>query len=228
MPAAELIQELPEHQRPRERLLTHGGHVLSDSELLAVLLRCGRPGLSAVQLAGEILRAAGGLPGLQELTQQALRRAGLGPAKSASLLAALELGRRVARRQVPDREPMTRPAEVVRWLALRYRVRDQEIVGALFLDGRNRLLSDTELFRGTLTRAAVEPREILKEGLLRGAAGILLFHTHPSGDPSPSSEDLLFTRRLAEAGELVGVRLVDHVIVGSGGRWVSLHERGAC
>jgi DNA repair protein RadC len=89
-------------------------------------------------------------------------------------------------------------------------------------------MGEKEIFRGTLSRAAVEPREILKEGLLRGAAGILLFHTHPSGDPSPSADDLLFTRRLAEAGEVVGVRLVDHMILGGGGRWVSLHQRGAC
>ncbi|MGH9361869.1 MAG: RadC family protein [Thermoanaerobaculia bacterium] len=228
MPAGSLIGELPETERPRERLLAYGSHALSDAELLAILLRSGRPGCSAVQLAVELLREAEGLAGIPAMTQHVLRRHYLGPAKIATLFAALELGRRFARQQLPEREPMTRPAEVVRYLALRYAVRDQEVVGALFLDGRNRLLADRELFRGTLTRAAVEPREILKESLLRGAAGMLLFHTHPSGDPSPSTEDLLFTRRLAEAGELVGVRLVDHLIVGGGGRWVSLHERGAC
>jgi DNA repair protein RadC len=229
MPAVSLIQELPETERPRERLLAYGSHALSDAELLAILLRSGRPGSSAVQVAVELLREAeGGLAGIPAMDQHVLRRHYLGPAKIATLFAALELGRRFARQQLPDRELMTRPAEVVRYLALRYAVRDQEVVGALFLDGRNRLLADRELFRGTLTRAAVEPREILKESLLRGAAGMLLFHTHPSGDPSPSTEDLLFTRRLAEAGELVGVRLVDHLIVVGGGRWVSLHERGAC
>jgi DNA repair protein RadC len=100
-------------------------------------------------------------------------------------------------------------------------------MGALFLDTRNRLLAESEVYRGTLNRAAVEPRGLLKEALLRGAAGLVLFHTHPSGDPSPSAEDLAFTRRLAEAGELVGVRLVDHLILGSAGRWVSLRQRGA-
>jgi DNA repair protein RadC len=228
MPAIDLIQELPKTERPRERLLAYGGQALSDGELLAILLRTGQPGRSVLQLARDLLRAAEGVGGLPELGQEALRRQGLGPAKMASLLAALELGRRVARTHVPDREPLTRPAEVVRYLAARYRVRDQEVVGAVYLDGRNRLLAEREIFRGTLTRAAVEPREILKEGLLRGAASVLLFHTHPSGDPSPSAEDLLFTRRLAEAGELVGIRLVDHVILGTSGRWVSLHEKGAC
>ncbi len=100
-------------------------------------------------------------------------------------------------------------------------------MGALYLDTRNRLLAEHEFFRGTLSRAAVEPRAILKHGLLCDAAGFLLFHTHPSGDPSPSAEDLAFTRRIAEAGELVGVRLVDHLILGSGERWVSLKQRGA-
>ncbi len=226
--APSLICDLPETERPRERLLAYGSHALSDAELLAILLRSGRPGSSAVQVAVELLNEANGLAGIPAMTQHALRRYYLGPAKMATLFAALELGCRFARQQLLEREPMTRPAEVVRYLTLRYAVRDQEVVGALFLDGRNRLMADRELFRGTLTRAAVEPREILKESLLRGAAGMLLFHTHPSGDPSPSTEDLLFTRRLAEAGELVGVRLVDHLIVGSGGRWVSLHERGAC
>ncbi len=100
-------------------------------------------------------------------------------------------------------------------------------MGALYLDTRNRLLAERELYRGTVNRAAVEPRAILKEGLLHGACGMVVFHTHPSGDPSPSPEDLAFTRRLSEGGELVGVRLVDHLILGGVGRWVSLRERGA-
>jgi DNA repair protein RadC len=99
-------------------------------------------------------------------------------------------------------------------------------MGALFLDTRNRLLGESEVFRGTLNRAAVEPRALLKQALLRDAAGLVLFHTHPSGDPAPSAEDLGFTRRMAEAGEIVGIRMVDHLILGSGGRWVSLRRRG--
>jgi len=223
-----MIRELPHAERPRERLLDQGSHSLSDAELVAVLLRSGHKGCSAVQLAYELLRDVDGLAGLPSLNPYALRRHGLGPAKSASLLAALELGRRLLRQQLPERDPLSRPGEVASYLALRYRMRDQEVVGALFLDSRNRLMGEKEICRGTPSRAAVEPREILKKGLLRGAAGILLFHTHPSGDPSPSADDLLFTRRLAEAGEVVGVRLVDHMILGGGGRWVSLHQRGAC
>ena len=144
------------------------------------------------------------------------------------MLAAVELARRLARARLPDREPLSHPQAVARYLCLRYALGEQEVMGALFLDTRNRLIDEREIFRGTLSRAAVEPRALLKQGLLRDAAALILFHTHPSGDPSPSPEDLAFTRRMGEAGEVVGIRLVDHLIVGSGSRWVSLKQRGAC
>jgi DNA repair protein RadC len=222
-----LIRELPEGERPRERLLQHGGSSLADSELLAVLLRTGRRGASAIQLAMDVLLDNGGLSGQLTATPHSLRRNGLGPAKAASLLAAVELGRRLAREQLLDREPLSRPVDVARYLALRYHTCDQEVMGALFLDARNRLLGEREMFRGTLSRISVEPREILRECLQRGAASIYLFHTHPSGDPAPSAEDLLFTRRIAEAAEIVGLRLADHVVLGHRGRWVSLREKSA-
>lgn len=228
MPSLGLMRELPEGERPRERLLKQGGDALSDAELIAVLLRTGMKGVSVMQMATELIQETGGLSGLIALTQQALRRKGLGPAKAAALLAALEIASRIAREPLRERKLLTRPAEVAHYLALRYWSRDQEVMGALFLDSRSHLLSEKELFRGTLDRAIAEPREILKEGLLRGAAGVIVFHTHPSGDPSPSPEDLAFTRRMRDAGELVGVRLLDHFILGSAGRWVSLKQRGAC
>lgn len=220
-----LIRDLPQGERPRERLLEHGGRSLSDSELLAVLLRTGRRGVSALQLALDLLRENGGLAGLLTATPHSLRRNGIGPAKAAALLAAVEIGRRLAKEQLMDREPLSRPVDVARYLALRYHTCDQEVMGALFLDARSRLLGEREIFRGTMSRISVEPREILRECLQRGASSVYLFHTHPSGDPSPSSEDILFTRRMAEAAEIVGLRLVDHVVLGSQGRWVSLKER---
>jgi len=227
MALAQLIREIPADERPRERLLAHGARSLGDSELLAVLLRTGRPGASALDVARETLASVGGLSGLANQGAPALLRKGLGRAKAASLLAAAEIGRRLARTDAIERTPLANPAAVASYLALRYGARDQEVMGALYLDSRNRLLAERELYRGTLNRAAVEPRQVLKEGLLHGAAGCLLFHTHPSGDPSPSAEDLAFTRRMAEAGEIVGIRLVDHVVVGNVGRYVSLRERGA-
>jgi DNA repair protein RadC len=226
LPRPSFIRELPAHDRPRERLMREGGTALTDAELIAVLLRTGCAGVSALDLGRELLTSAGGLAGLATLDGGSLQRRGLGAAKAAALLAALELARRTARAELPDRLPLGDPEAVARYLLLRYAERDQEVMGALFLDVRNRLLGEAELYRGTLARAAVEPRAILKQALLRSAAGVLLFHTHPSGDPSPSAEDLAFTRRLADAGELIGIRLLDHLVLGAGHRWVSLRRRG--
>lgn len=222
-----LIRELFEQDRPRERLLREGARALSDVELLAILLRTGVRGASALELARQALAAVGGVPGLALSGAQALLRRGLGEAKAATLLAAVELSRRIARSEGIERESLRSPERVARYLTLRYRTQDQEVMGALFLDLRHRLIAERDLFRGTLDRAAVEPRQILKEALLLSAAGVLLFHTHPSGDPSPSPEDLAFTARLEEAGRVVGVSLVDHLILGGVGKWISLRERGA-
>jgi len=223
MPATEyLIRELPLTERPRERLLEQGSGALSDAELVAVLLRTGRVGCSALQMALDLLCETEGLSGLLDLSPEALKRSGLGPAKAASLLAAVELGRRLARQEIGQRDPIAGPRDVVRYLALRYRTRDQEVMGALFLDARRRLMGEREIYRGTLDRAVVEPREVLKECLLRGAAGVVLFHTHPSGDPSPSPEDMVFTHRMQQATDVVGVTLVDHLVLGQTGRFVSL------
>jgi DNA repair protein RadC len=221
------VREMPVDERPRERLLRAGARALSDAELIAVLLRTGHRRASALKLARDLLGQSGGLLGLLGMSAEAIRRDGLGPAKTAALLAGVELGRRLARADIPDKDPMTHPEVVARYLFLRFGVRDQEIMGALYLDTRNRLMAESETFRGTLNRAAVEPGALLKTGLLHGAAGLVVFHTHPSGDPSPSAEDLAFTRRLAEAGRTVGIRLVDHLILGSGERWISLRQRGA-
>ncbi len=218
------ICDLPVNERPRERLLKLGSEALSDMELVAVLLRTGHRGASAVEVARLLLDDQGGLGGLLGATPPMLRRKGLGPAKAAGVLAALELARRLAREEIPERDPLSRPAEIAHYLHLRYRVRDQEVMGALFLDVRNRLLGERELYRGTLDRSAAEPREVLKECLLRGAAG-LIFHTHPSGDPTPSSEDAEFTLRVAKAAKTLGLRLVDHLVLAGAGRWISLKER---
>lgn len=223
----QLIAEIPRRERPRERLLAGGVGVLSDEELVAVLLRTGSPDLSVMGMARQLVEQHGGLTGLLGATLATLRRPGLGTAKAASLMAACEIGRRLAQGELRGRRLLARPAEVARYLLVRYQQRDQEVMGALFLDARHRLIGEREIFRGTLHRAAVEPREILKDCLLRGASGVALFHTHPSGDPTPSAEDFLFTRRMAEAAEVIGVELVDHLILGAPGRWVSLRERGA-
>jgi DNA repair protein RadC len=226
MPTDWMIRDLPQGERPRERLLDQGSGSLSDAELVAVLLRTGHVGSSAVEVAMELLNENGGLPGLLSATAQSLQRRGIGPAKAAGLLAALEIARRLARQSLDrERQPLSRPDEMARYLNLRYRVRDQEVMGALFLDNRGRLLGERELYRGTLDRAAVEPREILKECLLRGAGAVVIFHNHPSGDPSPSVDDIEFTRNMAAAARIMGIRLADHLILGERGTWASVRDQ---
>jgi DNA repair protein RadC len=180
----------------------------------------------SLSLAREILDEGDGLLGLVGIDAERLLRRGLGEAKAATVLASLELARRLAYAEIPKRAPMNNAMAVARYVLLRYAVRDQEVMGALFIDVRNRLVGEGEIFRGTLHRTTVEPREIYRQALVRGAATVAIFHTHPSRDPSPSLEDLAFTRRMIQAGEAIGITFQDHLIVGSTNRWVSLRERG--
>ena len=219
-------RKLPQEDQPSERMLRAGGAALSDAELLSCLL-LGGARLDALEVAQKLICDLEGLGGLLSARERDLALPGVGPARRAALLAAVELSRRLARTRMPRRDLLDRPDAVASYLSLRYSQSDQEVMGALYLDVRNRLIAEGDIYRGTLSRAAVEPRTIIKTGLLCSASGFILFHTHPSGDPSPSAEDLTFTRRMAEAGELVGVRLLDHIILGSAGRWVSLGRRGA-
>jgi DNA repair protein RadC len=217
---------MPPEERPRQRFLRSGGEALSDAEVLSLVLGSGSRDVCPLELAREVLDERGGLLGLVGVSPELLRRRGLGEAKAASVLASVELACRLARREVPKRAPLERPASVARYLVLRYTTLGQEVMGALYVDARNRLIGDREIYRGALSRATVEPREIFLQALVRGASSLVLFHTHPSGDPDPSLEDLQFTRRMKAAGEALGVGLLDHLIVGSSGRWVSLRDRG--
>lgn len=220
------VRDAPTAERPRERLIRYGPRALTDAELLAVILRGGGPGQSALEVAREVLDDVDGLAGLVTSASRIHERPGIGTARTATLLAAIELGCRLARAEMPDRRLLDHPNAVARYLRLRYADRDQEIVGALFLDVRARLVGESEIYRGALSRAVVEPRGILKKAILNRASSFLLFHTHPSGDPSPSREDRIVTRRLADAGRVVGIELADHFILGSGGRWLSGRRMG--
>jgi len=211
---------------PRERLLRHGAQALSDEELLAVLLRNGCPGRSALEVACGLLKRAGGLPGLLAADRVALGEYGASEGRASIVLAALEVTHRLRRARLARRNLLSDPAAVAHYLALRLRGEGQEILGALYLDARNRLSAEREIFRGTLTRAAAEPAAILKEAIRHNAARFIVFHNHLSGDPTPSKEDLAFTRRLAHAASIVDIGLADHVILGEPGQWVSLGRRG--
>jgi DNA repair protein RadC len=221
------MRDLPADERPRERLLRLGPSALTHEELLSLLLRTGTPSESALERARTLLAAHGGLSGLAGLSCEELsRETGVGAVRAATIAAAIEIARRLPAETLSGRDLLNEPRLVKEYLRQSQADDSQERTGALFLNARNRLLkNDPEIYRGTLDRAVVEPREILRRALIGRAAGVILYHNHPSGDPTPSREDRDFTRRLASASEAVGVRLLDHIVVGREG-CVSFREAG--
>lgn len=212
--------------RPREKLLARGAEVLGTNELLALVLGTGTPRLSALELANEILSSAGGLSGLAHLSPNGLARLnGLKAARTARLVAALELGRRLLAEPSEPRPIFRTPDDVERYLLPRFSTRPVEEFGLLVLDTRNRLKRLQVISRGSLNGSLVHPREVFREAVALQAAGLVVFHNHPSGDPTPSREDLSLTRRLRQAGTIMGIEVLDHVIIG-GSRCVSLKEKG--
>jgi DNA repair protein RadC len=220
------IRDWPAAERPRERLLRHGAQALSDAELLAIFLRTGIPGKSAVDLARDLLRRFGSLRRLLATEQAEFCCApGLGQAKFVQLQAALEMGRRHLREQVERGEPLLSPEHSALYLRARLRDYPYEVFAVLFLDTRHRVLAFEEMFRGTIDGASVHPREVVRRALQHNAAAVILSHNHPSGIAEPSQADQQITRRLREALGLVDVRLLDHLIIGDGD-YCSLADRG--
>ena len=213
-------------ERPRERLARHGAEALSDAELLGLLLRTGARGEPAARVALALLERLGGLRALARACAAELEAAaGMGPSKSAAVVAAFELGRRVAARRVRPGEAVLSPRDVHRHFHPRLRDAAQERFVVVLLDGRHRFLREVTVSQGTLTASLVHPREVFRQALREAAAAILLVHNHPSGDPSPSREDVEITERLVRAGRILGVDVLDHVIVAEQG-YVSLRETG--
>lgn len=220
------IWDWPESERPRERLLAHGAAVLSDAEVLAVILRSGPPGTSALDLARELIARFGGLRALLEAPPARLEAVrGLGPARAALLAASRELGRRYLEAGLRRGQALASPAEARRYLEARLRGYPYEVFGCLFLDNRHRVIAFEELFRGTIDGASVHPREVVKRALHHNAAALILAHNHPSGVAEPSRADIQLTRRLTEALALVDIRILDHVVIGDG-QGTSFAERG--
>lgn len=220
------IKDWPETERPRERLLQHGPGSLSDAELLAIFLRTGVAGRSAIDLARDLLDRFKGLPGLLAAAQpQVAQVKGLGPAKYAQLQAILELARRTIGAGLQRDAVLGSPERVRQFLQLQLAGREHEVFVVLYLDAQNRLLRAEELFRGTLTQTSVYPREVVKQALRFNAAAVILAHNHPSGVAEPSRADELLTRALRDALAMVDVRVHDHLIV-AGATAVSLAERG--
>lgn len=220
------IKDWPESERPRERLLAHGPQALTDAELLAIFLRTGVAGASALDLARELLRRFEGLTGLIAANLEDFSQTkGLGAAKYVQLQAALELARRAIDEGLRRDTVLNSPQRVRQYLQLQLARREREVFAVLYLDSQNRLLKCEELFRGTLTQTSVHPREVVKQALRHNAAGVILAHNHPSGVAEPSRADELLTRALKDALALVEVRVLDHLIV-AGNATVSFAERG--
>ncbi|TDQ37024.1 RadC family protein [Thiopseudomonas denitrificans] len=211
------IRLWPEHERPREKLLRSGAMVLSDAELLAIFLRTGVQGCSAVELARRLLGEFGGLRQLLEADQDEFTsHLGLGPAKFAQLQAVLEMGRRHLEATIKRESALESPQAVRDFLKARLRHEPHEVFACLFLDTRHRVLAFEPLFYGTIDGASVYPRQVVKRALAHNAAALILSHNHPSGVAEPSQADRMLTERLKEALALVDVRILDHFIVGDG------------
>ena len=221
-----MIADLPSAERPRERLAAAGAGSLSNGELLAILLRTGVGGKSVVHLAEQLLADHGGLAGLMRLSFEELCSvSGIGQAKAAQLKAAIELGRRLAVASPDDRPRINSPADAANLLMLDMGYLDQEHLRVILLDTRNRVLKIAEVYKGSLDTSLVRVGELFREAIRANAAGLILAHNHPSGDPSPSPEDLVLTRMVVEAGRLLSISVVDHLVIGQQ-RFVSLKERG--
>lgn len=212
--------------RPREKLARRGPAALGDNELLAVVLGAGTRTRNSLALATALLDHAGGLHGVTTSTQAELQAvAGVGPARAAQVLAAVELGRRTLLRDPADRPALRSPRDVAAYLLPEFGAGPVERFGIVLLDAKHRLLKAVALTVGTLDRSVVHPREVFREAAAARAAGIILFHNHPSTDAEPSDDDVVLTRRMVEAGELMGIAVLDHLIL-TATRYCSLRETG--
>ena len=219
------ISDWPPLERPRERLLENGAAALSDAELLAVLLRTGVRGKSAVDLARELLAQFGGVAALLGAGDQLLHVKGLGAAKAAQLAAALELALRSLKERLQSGAALTSPGAVRDYLRLSLASKAHEVFVCIWLDAQHCVIECREIFRGTLTQTSVYPREIVKAALAANAAAVIFAHNHPSGVAQPSKADELLTRELKDALALVEVKVLDHFIV-AGHQALSFAERG--
>ena len=226
-----LIQELPSDERPREKITEMGAAALSDAEILALFLRTGRPGVSAVGLAREIMDRFGSLRNLSRApVADFLQVNGIGPAKAAELAAVIEFGKRLAREPFGDR-PVSSPEEAFQLVGPEMQTLSQESVRAILLNHRKKLIHVVEVFVGTGNESFANPAQVLRTAIAHAAHGFILVHNHPSGDPSPSRADHDATRRMKTAAEAVGIEFTDHIIVGcrpadSGEPYFSFREAG--
>lgn len=220
------IKNWPEIERPRERLIRHGPEMVSDAQLLAILLRSGREKSSAVEIAHHLLRQIGGLAALKQITVSELCSVkGIGPAKAAQIMASLELGRRSLAQPLHTGLRALSSRDVYLHYHPLLRDMKKELFKLLLFDGKNRLLKDVTISTGSLSLNIVHPREVFKPAVRESASSVILVHNHPSGDPSPSPEDRELTQRLSKAGRIMGIKVLDHIVIGDG-KYFSFADQG--
>lgn len=220
------MKDVPKNERPRERLLQYGASHLSNQELLAILLGNGTKKESVMELSNRLLMHFEGLKLLSEATiEELISIRGIGQAKGVTLLSALEIGKRIQQYKPEERYVIRSPEDGADYVMEEMRSLNQEHLVVLFLNTKNQVIHQQTIFIGSLNASIVHPREIFREAVKRSAASVVCAHNHPSGDPSPSQEDIHVTRRLVEAGKIMGIELLDHLVIGNN-RFISLKEKG--
>ena len=220
------ITDLHEAERPRERLEQLGPQALANAELIAILLRVGVPGENVVQVAQRLLQQFGGLSGLHRAPfEELVAQHGIGEAKAAQIKAAIELGRRLTLEAPEERPTINSPADAAALVQYEMSALEQEHLRVFLMDTKNHVLDIVEVYRGSVNMSQVRVGEVFKTAIRRNATAVIVVHNHPSGDPTPSPDDVAVTRALVQAGKLLDVDVLDHLIIGQG-RFVSLKERG--
>lgn len=220
------IMDLYEADRPRERLAALGPQALSNAELIAILLRVGVTGENAVQVGQRLLNKFGGLRGLHRVPfRELMDQYGLGEAKTSQIKAAIELGRRLTLESPEERPAINSPADAAALVQYEMSALEQEHLRVILLDRRNRVMETVEVYKGSVSSSQIRVGEVFKEAIRKNASALIVTHNHPSGDPTPSPDDVAVTRAIIQAGKLLDVEVLDHLVIGQG-RWVSLKERG--
>jgi len=220
------ISDLHESDRPRERLASLGPQALTNAELLAILLRVGVPGENAVEVGQRLLQAFGGLRGLHRAPfKDLMDQHGMGEAKASQIKAAIELGRRLTLEAPEEKPAINSPADAAALLQYDMSALEQEHLRVMLLDRRNRVLEVVEVYKGSVNSSQVRVGELFKDAIRANASAVIIAHNHPSGDPTPSPDDVAVTRAIVQAGKLLDIDVLDHLVIGSG-KWTSLKERG--